>query len=106
MIGDLVFERAETVVWLDLPVPVVMARLLRRTHLRSKHKIELWNGNVEGGWRESFTYLIWPAFKRAFQNRRAVPELLARYSHLSVHRLRSDRAVQRFLEGVDVPETD
>jgi adenylate kinase family enzyme len=31
MLGDLVFERASTAVWLDLPVRVVMWRLLRRT---------------------------------------------------------------------------
>jgi adenylate kinase family enzyme len=100
MIGDLVLERAEMAVWLDLPVPVVMWRLLRRTHLRSKHRIELWNGNVEGSWREAIGYLIWPAFKAAFLNRRTVPERLARHPHLQVHRLRSDRDVRRFVHSL------
>jgi hypothetical protein len=53
MIGELVFERVETVAWLDLPVRLVMWRLLRRTYLRRKHGTELWHGNREGPWRES-----------------------------------------------------
>ena len=90
MLGDLVYERAETFVWLDLPVPLVMWRLVRRTRVRSRDKLELWNGNVEPGWRESVPMLIWPAFKRSFQNRREYPTRLARFPHLDVHRLRSD----------------
>ena len=35
VIGDLVLERAETIAWLDLPVPVVMWRLVRRTFVRT-----------------------------------------------------------------------
>jgi len=61
MLGDLVSGSADVLVWLDLPIPLVMWRLLRRTHVRSRDKIELWNGNVEPGWRESTRYLIWPA---------------------------------------------
>jgi adenylate kinase family enzyme len=101
MIGDFVLERAEIAVWLDLPVPLVMWRLVRRTHLRRKHRIELWNGNLEdGSWRESFGYLIWPAFKRAFQNRRTFPERLARHPHLRVHRLRSDADVRELVRSL------
>ena len=53
MLGDLVVDRAEHLVWLDLPIPLVMWRLLRRTHVRNRDQTELWNGNVEPGWRES-----------------------------------------------------
>src|SRR5256885_15987356 len=53
MLGDLVVQRADLLVWLDLPISLVMWRLLRRTHVRNRDKIELWNGNVEPGWRES-----------------------------------------------------
>jgi len=59
---------------------------------------ELWNGNVEGGWRESITNLIWPAFRRALENRRTVPKLVERHPHLDVHRLRSDRDVRTFVD--------
>jgi adenylate kinase family enzyme len=97
MIGELVFERAETVAWLDLPVRLVIWRLLRRTYLRKKHRTVLWHGNREGPWRESVRFLLWPAFKRAFENRRKLPSLFARHPHLRVHRLRSDASVRSFI---------
>ena len=100
MIGELVFERVETVAWLDLPIRLVTWRLLRRTYLRKKHRTELWHGNREGPWRESLRYLIWPAVKRGFENRRRLPALFARHPFLSVHRLRSDEAVRSFAEGL------
>jgi len=99
MLGDLVYERADTFVWLDLPVHLVMWRLVRRTHVRSRDQVELWNGNVEPGWRETVPLLIWPALRRCFQNRREYPVRLARFPHLDVHRLRSDGEVRAFLRS-------
>ncbi len=60
----------------------------------------LWHGNREGSWRESLRYLIWPAVKRGFGNRRGLPALFARHPRLSVHRLRSDVAVRSFAEAL------
>ena len=100
MIGELVFERVETVAWLDLPVRLVIWRLLRRTYLRKKHDTELWHGNREGSWLESLRFLMWPAFKRAFENRRQLPALFARHPHIRVHRLRSDTAVRSFVDAM------
>jgi adenylate kinase family enzyme len=97
MLGDLVAERAELLVWLDLPVPLVMWRLIRRTHVRKREKTVLWNGNVEPGWADSLRYLIWPAFRRAFENRRRLP---GRYPHLRLERLRSDAEVAAFLQSI------
>jgi adenylate kinase family enzyme len=98
MLGDLVADRADVIAWLDLPVPRVMWRLLRRTHLRNKHRTELWNGNVEPGWRKSWGYLIKPAFKRAFENRRDFPQRFAHYP--DVRRLRSDADVRAFVQSI------
>jgi adenylate kinase family enzyme len=41
-LGDLVVERADTLVWLDLPLPVVLARVVRRTAIRVVRRTELW----------------------------------------------------------------
>jgi adenylate kinase family enzyme len=98
MLGDLITDRADTIVWLDLPVPLVLWRLLRRTHRRNREKTILWNGNVEPGWRESTKYLIWPAVKAAFRNRRDFPKRFARYD--DVRRLRSDAAVRAFVQSI------
>jgi len=97
MLGDLIVERVELLVWLDLPVPLVMWRLLRRTHVRNRDKVELWNGNVEPGWRDSFRYLIWPAFRRAVDNRRTFP---SRYATRPLRRLRSDDDVRAFVQSM------
>jgi adenylate kinase family enzyme len=97
MLGTLVSDRADVLVWLDLPIPLVMWRLLRRTHARKRDRIELWNGNVEPGWRVSLRYLIWPALKAALVNRGTFPR---RYARLHVERLRSDRDVSSFVRSI------
>lgn len=45
--NDLVWRRADTVVWLDLPRPLVMRRVVARTVRRAVTREELWNGNRE-----------------------------------------------------------
>jgi adenylate kinase family enzyme len=97
MLGDLIVRRADVLVWLDLPVPLVMWRLLRRTHVRKRDRTELWNGNVEPGWRESVPYLIWPSLESAFRNRRTFP---SRYADVDMRRLRSDREVRGFVQSI------
>src|SRR5947208_2929593 len=44
---DLVLERADTLVWLDLPLRVSLRRLWRRTWRRIIRREELWAGNRE-----------------------------------------------------------
>lgn len=46
-IGHLVIDRAELVVWLDLPLSVTFPRLLRRTVSRIVRREEFLNGNRE-----------------------------------------------------------
>jgi adenylate kinase family enzyme len=46
-VRDLIWARADTVVWLDLPRRRVMRQLLWRTIRRGALRMELWNGNRE-----------------------------------------------------------
>ena len=46
-LGDLVLERSELVVWLDLRISTWLPRLLRRTLRRIVRRDVLWNGNRE-----------------------------------------------------------
>ncbi len=46
-VQDLVWQRADTVVWLDLPRRQIMRQLLARTLRRMVMRTELWNGNTE-----------------------------------------------------------
>ena len=95
-IGDLVLERAELVVWLDLPMRVWLPRLLRRTLRRALSREEFLNGNRETlrsallG-RDS---LILYALRAHYRRRRTYPTQLSRFV---VVRLRSQREVERFL---------
>ena len=50
---DSVWGRADTVVWLNYPLPVVQLQLIKRTMTRLLRKKVLWNGNIED-WREYF----------------------------------------------------
>jgi adenylate kinase family enzyme len=105
IIGEIVLERAETVVWLDLPVALVIGRLVRRSWVRKRDKVVLWHGNLEETWINQIRWLIWPAFKRAFENRRDLPTRLARHPRLDVHRLRSDGEVEAFVQSIQATES-
>ena len=105
IIGDLVLERAETVAWLDLPVVLVIWRLVRRSWVRKRDDVVLWNGNREDRWINQIRWLIWPAFTRAFENRRSLPARLALYPQLQVHHLRSDADVEAFVQSIQPTES-
>ena len=50
IVRDLVWQRAEAIIWLDYPFHIVFRRLLTRTIRRSFQQEELWNGNRENFW--------------------------------------------------------
>jgi adenylate kinase family enzyme len=98
-LGDLVVERADAVVWLDLPRRVWLPRLVRRTISRIASRQELWNGNRES-FRQAFLSrdsLVLYALRNAGRRRRTYPERLARFP---VVRLRTPGEVERWLAEV------
>lgn len=91
---DLVWPRADTLIWLDPPLGAIFVRLFRRAVHRSRSGEELWpdTGNRET-LRNQFLSrdsLFWWALKTHFRRRRDLPIILARpeFSHLKVHRFR------------------
>jgi adenylate kinase family enzyme len=50
-VRDLIWARADTVLWIDLPRRAVMRQLVARTLRRMATRQELWNGNTES-WRD------------------------------------------------------
>lgn len=103
-VRDIVWGGANTLIWLDYTFPLVFTRLIRRTFRRVVQREELWNGNRER-WGNVLSRhsLLWWAIKTYPRNRRRYPELLARpeYSHLTVIRLGSPSATERWLQSVD-----
>jgi hypothetical protein len=100
---DIIWPRADTVVWLDLPLHVTLARLWRRSVGRMRSREELWAGNRET-FRNTFlsgdSLFIW-ALKSYRRRKRIYRDVLARpeHAHLTVHHLRSAADVERWLEA-------
>jgi len=95
-LGGTVLDRADTVVWLDQPLPLILGRLLRRTVRRIRTREELWAGNRES-WRGAFwggeSLFAW-TIKTHYRRRREA------LTGPNVVRLRTPREVSSFLERV------
>jgi adenylate kinase family enzyme len=102
-VRDIVWRRADTVVWLDYSRAVALLRLTRRTLRRMLTQEVLWNGNRES-WRTALfsrdSILRW-ALKTHGRHRREYPCLFQQpeYDHLLVIQLRSPRMTRHWLES-------
>jgi hypothetical protein len=106
VVTDIVWGRADTVVWFDLPYATVMARTIRRTVRRTMTREELWNGNKEpfsNLWRlkPEKSIIAWSATRhRVYRRRYLEAELDPRWSGLLFVRLCSQREAGAFLAGL------
>ncbi|HAJ60532.1 MAG TPA: adenylate kinase [Cyanobacteria bacterium UBA8543] len=102
-VRDIVWSRADTVVWLDYPLPVIMGRVVRRTFRRVVTQEELWNGNRET-WQTMFSrdsIILW-ALTTYRKKREQYPILFKQpeYAHLKVVHLRSPKTTQAWLKNL------
>jgi adenylate kinase family enzyme len=90
-VRDIIWSRADTMVWLDYSLPVIFWRLVRRTFWRMGTLAELWNGNHERP-REQFvsrdSLFLW-ALRTYRKSRRQYPLLFGSSGSLSTHTSRS-----------------
>jgi len=107
-VRDLVWSRAEAVVWLDYPLPTILARYASRTQRRIRTGEELWPGtgnrerlsNVLG--RDSLLWWILGTYRR---RRREYAQRLAAHPELAAVRLRSPRETAAWLADLQpMPE--
>jgi adenylate kinase family enzyme len=103
-VRDIVWRRADTVVWLDAPRHRVMRRLFARTMRRMATRTELWNGNRER-WRylfsreESILLYAWTSHYRTrakFESAQADPD----NAHLTFLRIRTPEDTAELLRGL------
>ncbi|WP_066950960.1 adenylate kinase [Microtetraspora fusca] len=96
-LGDLLWQRADTVVWLDLPRLTVTRRVVWRSIVRAVTRRELWNGNREGfsDWLDPGHPIRW-SWSQYERRRRETAERVVRHPDLTVVHLRSSRAVRRW----------
>ncbi|MHB8246481.1 MAG: P-loop NTPase family protein [Acidimicrobiales bacterium] len=96
----LLAERADLLVWLDLPRARVMRQVIARTAVRRLRRQRLWNGNVEPPlWtiftdREHIVRWAWTTHAKSAQR---VAALAEQRPDLMIVRLRSWREVQQWL---------
>jgi adenylate kinase family enzyme len=86
----LLLDRADCLVWLDLPRRVVMARVVRRTLSRRFRRSVLWNGNVEPPLRTFLTdrdHIVRWAWRTHPRTRERIHATLAERPELTVVRL-------------------
>ena len=102
-VGDLLWSRADTVVWLDLPRTTTLRRAITRTARRALLRTELWNGN-----RERLrtvlraTHPIRWTWQTHARHRAEYEALLAdpQWAHLRVVRLRTAAEARRWPDAV------
>ena len=99
-VRDLVWGRAQALIWLDYPLWVNLWRLLRRSLQRIITREELWNGNRESVRGQFFSRDS--LFVYAVRSRRGLRQNIRRaledeYPHLHVIHLASPRAADRWL---------
>ncbi len=101
---DLIWPRADTLVWLDLPLPVTLWRSAVRVLRQARSGEAICNGNRQTVSALFFGKdpLLWYAIKTVPPRRRQWPIDLAapEHQHLQVARLRSARAVRRWQDQV------
>jgi adenylate kinase family enzyme len=99
-LGDLVVARADTIVWLDLPLSVKWRRVWRRTMDRLRNHVELWNGNRET-WRDQFASrdsIFIQVVRSHVRHKQRWPKRFGGDARLV--RLRTEDEVRRWLETV------
>ncbi|MBT8194425.1 MAG: hypothetical protein KJP22_13550 [Acidimicrobiia bacterium] len=102
----IIWQRADTVVWLDLPKPVVLRALVHRSVRRAWQREELWNGNRERfgnllKTRNEDNILLWAwAHFDSLRDRYSAAIAEPSWAHLDFVRLRSRREVSEWLAGV------
>ena len=102
-VQDLVWARADTVVWLDLPRAITMRRVVRRSAARVLLRRRLWNDNRER-LRELLSrdphrsIVVWAwTMHGTYAERYGAASCEPAYAHLTFVRLRSPSEVRRFL---------
>ena len=99
----LIWQRADTVLWMDLPRRSVMRQVITRTLRRMATRQELWNGNTES-WRDLFSLdpkrsiVLWAWTEHGkYSDRYREAQHDPANQHLTFVRLPSRAAASRFL---------
>lgn len=102
---DVLWTRADTLIWLDYGLLLTQWRLFWRTLRRIRSQEDLWGTGNRETWRKQFlnreSLFLW-VLKTHPKHRREYPKLLTQpeYAHLNAIRLRSPRETEQWLRTV------
>lgn len=101
LLGNLIWARADTLIWLDLPRRTVMWRVVRRSVRYAATRRELWNGNRERfrDWLKPQHPIRW-AWSQHAGKQGSVAGRVAAHQHLDVVRLTSARAARQWVASL------
>ena len=105
-VRDVVWGRADTIIWLDYSMTLTMSRCFRRTIARWWTQQELWSGNRETLWANFFTrdslflWIVqtWRRHRRDYPRLFKAPEC----RHLQVRRFRTPAELERWKQSLGV----
>jgi adenylate kinase family enzyme len=102
-VRDLIWEKVDTIVWLDLPFWPVFLRIVWRTVKRIVTREKLWNNNVEGldALIGKYGMPMW-VIKTHKRRRAEYPELLAdpKISNVEIKRFNSLNQVNTWIDSL------
>ncbi len=105
VLRDMVWPRADTVIWLDYPFHINLWRLTRRTFKRAWTQEDLWATGNRESFRQQFQLndesLFYWFFKTYWKRKKDTPLLFAQYSHLHVIRFTHPRQIEGWLASSD-----
>ena len=107
IVRDMIWPKAEAVIWLDYPLLLVLWQLTRRTFTRWWNQELLWGTNYESLWNH---FKIWSQdsllnwlFKTYWRRKREIPVVLSQPEHH--HRkwipFKHPKELERWLQGVN-----
>lgn len=102
------WDRLHTVIWLDLPMPRLLLRVIRRSWRRSRSKELLWGTNYERFWPHFMVWrkeesLIWWIVTQHRRKRRAMLGYMSapRWAHIRFIRLTSSAEIDDFVRRIE-----
>ena len=110
IVRDLIWHKAEAIIWLDYPLLIVLRQLTCRTFKRWWTRELLWGTNREPLWVH---FKLWSTdslfhwlFKTYWRRKREIPMLLSQpdYQHLTLIRPKHPGETEAWLEGLATHE--
>ncbi len=107
IVRDIIWPKAEAVIWLDYPFLLVLWQLTRRTFTRWWNQELLWGTNYESLWNH---FKIWSQdslfhwlFKTYWRRKREIPAVLSQpeHRHLQVLHFKHPRDIDEWLQNLE-----